>query len=189
MARRPHEVRGMHLWPGAGGDRSHHAFVALEEGLAPLVVQRHEFAYRAKGRRPPPRASKLIAEIGEVVGSSDDRQRQVLLGGRSMGGRMCSMAVAEGLPAAGLVLLSYPLHPRGKLERCRVEHFGDLDVPCLFISGSRDPFGTRDEFEAHLATIPGPTTTVWLDGQGHDPKRCDDVIVAATRAWIDGLML
>ena len=102
---------------------------------------------------------------------------------------MCSMAVAAGLPAAGLVLLSYPLHPPGKPERSRVEHFGDLQVPCLFISGSRDPFGTRDEFEDHVATIPGPTTTVWLDGQGHDPKGCDEAIVAATRVWIDGLAL
>ena len=68
---------------------------------------------------------------------------------------MCSMAVAEGLPAAGLVLLSYPLHPPGKPEKLRTEHLPALEVPCLFVAGTRDPFGTPEEVEAATAADPG----------------------------------
>jgi predicted alpha/beta-hydrolase family hydrolase len=99
---------------------------------------------------------------------------------------MCSMAVAEGLPAAGLVLLSYPLHPPGKPDNLRVEHFGALDVPVLVVSGDRDPFGRPDEFDKHLAAIPGPVTTVWLRG-GHDPRNQDAAIAATVVDWLTGL--
>ena len=90
-----------------------------------------------------------------------------------MGGRMCSMAVAEGLPAAGLVLISYPLHPPGRPDRLRVEHLPALTVPCLFVSGTRDPFGTPAELEAATAAIPGPVTHVWIEGAGHEVKGHD----------------
>jgi predicted alpha/beta-hydrolase family hydrolase len=96
---------------------------------------------------------------------------------------MCSLAVAAGTPAAGLVLLSYPLHPPGRLDRMRTAHFPDLDLPCLFVSGTRDPFGTPEEFEAATAAIPGPVTHVWLEGQRHDPKGRDDEIAAAVVSW------
>lgn len=104
-----------------------------------------------------------------------------------MGGRMCSMAVAQGLPAAGLVLLSYPLHPPGKPDRLRTDHFVDITVPCLFVSGTRDPFGTPDEFAEAVTAIPGPVDFVWLDGQRHDPKGCDETIVATIRDWLESL--
>jgi predicted alpha/beta-hydrolase family hydrolase len=99
---------------------------------------------------------------------------------------MCSMAVAEGLPSAGLVLLSYPLHPPGKPDNLRTEHFGALSVPCLFVSGEKDPFGSPDEFAAAVKAIPGPVTQVWLPG-GHDPRNQDDAIVAAVAEWVAGL--
>jgi predicted alpha/beta-hydrolase family hydrolase len=110
----------------------------------------------------------------------------LLLGGRSFGGRMCSMAVAEGLPSAGLVLLSYPLHPPGKPDNLRTEHFGSLDVPCLFVSGDKDPFGSPAEFDKAVAAIPGEVTLVWLRG-GHDPRSQDDAIVAAVADWLTKL--
>jgi len=116
------------------------------------------------------------------LGTTADR---LVLGGRSMGGRMCSMAVAEGLPAAGLVLLSYPLHPPGKPEKLRVEHFSAVNVPTLFVNGDRDPFGTPEEFAAHLGAIVGEVTVHWLEGQGHNPKpRADPEIVAAVGAFL-----
>jgi predicted alpha/beta-hydrolase family hydrolase len=99
---------------------------------------------------------------------------------------MCSMAVAEGLPAAGLVLLSYPLHPPGKPDKLRVEHFGDLDVPVLVVSGDKDPFGKPAEFDEHLAAIPGPVTVVWLKG-GHDPRNQDAVIAETVADWLGSL--
>jgi hypothetical protein len=104
-----------------------------------------------------------------------------------MGGRMCSMAVAEGLPAAGLVLVSYPLHPPGRADRLRIEHLPDIDVPCLFVSGTRDPFGTPEELEAHTAAVAGPVTHVWIEGGRHDLKGADDRIVEATVAWLAAL--
>lgn len=97
------------------------------------------------------------------------------------------MAVAEGLPAAGLVLLSYPLHPPGKPERLRIGHFASIQVPCLFISGDRDPFGTPDELAAHLPAVEGPVTALWLEGEGHDPKRSDAEIAEAVAAWLETL--
>src|SRR5438128_883754 len=115
--------------PGAGADRDHHTLVALEAGLAPLPVGRYDFPYRREGRKAPDRAPKAVAAVreaaGELVAQTGIAPDRLLLGGRSYGGRMCSMAVAEGLPAAGLVLLSYPLHPPGKPENLRTEHFGD----------------------------------------------------------------
>lgn len=104
-----------------------------------------------------------------------------------MGGRMCSMAVAEGMPAAGLVLLSYPLHPPKKPENLRTGHFPEVDVPCLFISGDRDPFGSPEEFAQHLPAIKGPVNTVWLEGERHDPKKSDAAIVATVAGWLESL--
>ena len=109
-----------------------------------------------------------------------------MLGGRSYGGRMCSMAVAEGLPAAGLVLLSYPLHPPGKPDKLRIEHFGAIEVPVLFISGAKDPFGSVAEFDEHVGAIAGAVTQVWLTG-GHDPRNQDAVIAETVADWIASL--
>ncbi|MGI8939767.1 MAG: alpha/beta hydrolase family protein [Iamia sp.] len=176
------------LTPGAGGGKDHATLVAVEDALAPLPVARVDFPYRREGRKAPDRAPKLIAYVVEEAGllaeSSGVAPEKVLLGGRSMGSRMCSMAVAEGLPAAGLVLLSYPLHPPGKPEKLRTEHLPSLEVPCLFVGGTRDPFGTPEEMEEASALIPRPVTHVWLDGTGHDPKGRDDVIATAVSDWV-----
>jgi predicted alpha/beta-hydrolase family hydrolase len=183
--------RALLLTPGAGSDREHHTLVALEEALAPLPVARVDFPYRKEGRKAPDRAPKLIAAVVEegaaLAASAEVEPAQIVLGGRSMGGRMCSMAVAEGLPAAGLVLISYPLHPPGKPDKLRTEHLPSLGVPCLFISGTRDPFGSPAELEAATKVIPGPVTHVWIEGGRHDLGKADDQIVAAVRTWLTGL--
>ena len=179
------------LTPGAGSSADHPTLVAVEEGLAPLPVARVDFPYRREGRRAPDRAPKLVACVVEEAAMLVERAgvapEALLLGGRSMGGRMCSMAVAEGLPTAGLVLLSYPLHPPGKPERLRTDHFPALDVPCLFVSGTRDPFGTPEEFEEAVAAISGPVTMRWLEGGRHDVKNRDDEIVALVADWVGSL--
>jgi uncharacterized protein len=187
------------LFPGAGSSRDHSSLIALEDALAPLPVARADFPYRKEGRRAPDRAPKLVATVRDEAAALAERAgadpSRIVLGGRSMGGRMCSLAVAggseaqglpagEGLPAAGLVLISYPLHPPGKPEKLRVDHFPQLELPCLFISGTRDPFGTPDEMEAHTAAIPGPVTHVWLEAKGHELKNADTQIVEAVRAWL-----
>lgn len=191
MAPRAGRPGGLLLTPGAGSDKDHHTLVALEEALAPLPVARVDFPYRKEGRRAPDRAPKLIeslrADAAAFAAERRFRPGRLLLGGRSMGGRMCSMAVADSLPARGLVLISYPLHPPGKPERLRIEHLPALEVPCLFISGTRDPFGSPEELEAHTAAIPGPVELVWIEGGRHDLARADDAICAAVADWIDRL--
>jgi predicted alpha/beta-hydrolase family hydrolase len=176
------------LFPGAGSSSTHSSLVAIEEALAPMQVQRSDFTYRLEGRRAPDRAPKLMARVEEDAAALVERTGiapdRLLLGGRSMGGRMCSMVVAEGLPARGLVLIAYPLHPPGKPEKLRIEHLPKIEVPCLFISGTRDPFGTPEEMEAHTATIPGEVTHVWLEGLRHELKNADTALVDAIRSWL-----
>lgn len=93
------------------------------------------------------------------------------------------MAVAQGALAAGLVLLSYPLHPPDKPDKLRTAHFGHIDVPCLFISGTRDPFATPAELELHANQIPAPVTLRFIDGARHDPST-----IAARAAIIDHII-
>ncbi len=175
---------------GAGGDADHPTFLAIEAGLR-QPVHRMRFPYRIAGKRAPDRAPVAIeavrAEAAAVVAEHRIRANRLVLGGRSFGGRMSSMAVAEGLPAAGLVLLSYPLHPPGKPERLRVEHLLELHVPCLFIASVNDPFGSPEEVEAQAAAIPGPVTFEWLPTGGHDPVRHTERIVEVVRGWIGQL--
>lgn len=186
-------VEGLVLFHGAGGDRSHRLFLALEDQLA-VPVARCEFPYRQKGpgRRPPDRMPVLLASAVEQIqaaaaewGTTTDR---IVVGGRSMGGRVCSMAAADGLAVAGLLLLSYPLHPPGKPEKLRTEHFPDITVPVLLAQGSSDPFGKEHEFAEHAPAITGPVEQLWLERTGHDPvERCDADIIATTQTWIAGL--
>jgi predicted alpha/beta-hydrolase family hydrolase len=176
------------LTPGAGSSAEHPSLVAIEQAVAPLPVDRHDFPYRRAGRRAPDRAPVLLADVREaaaaLVARAHVRPGRLVLGGRSMGGRMCSMAVAEGLPAAGLVLICYPLHPPGRPERLRTEHLPSLDVPCLFLSGTKDPFGTPDELRAATALIPGPVDHVWIENGRHDLRGADTFIATTVADWL-----
>lgn len=180
MARRRGTVL---LFPGAGTDASHPGLVAIERAVAPTRCVRADFAYRREGRRAPDRAPKLMTAVREELAALG--RGPVVIGGRSMGGRMCSMvaAGADGLPrpaqVVGLVLVCYPLHPPGKPDSLRVEHLVDIEVPCLFVSGTRDAFGSPDELRRWTATIPAPVSHVWIEGAGHDLKRADDEVAAA----------
>jgi predicted alpha/beta-hydrolase family hydrolase len=184
------------LTPGAGSGRNHSTLVGIERAVEPLPVARIDFPYRREGRKAPDRPAKLLAciveEAAALVAAAHVAPRRLVLGGRSMGGRMCSMAVADGLPAAGLVLLSYPLHPPGKPDSLRVDHFPTLDLPCLFVSGTKDPFGAPDELEEHTAAIPGPVTHVWVEGAGHEVKDLksdprEQRVIAAVADWVRSL--
>lgn len=183
-------VRAALLTPGAGSNREHHSLVALARALSPIPSERIDFPYRLAGRPFPDRAPVLIATITTAVGDLCDRvgcqPSEVLLLGRSMGGRMCSMAVAEGLEAAGLVLVSYPLHPPGKPDRLRTAHLPEVTVPCLFISGTRDTFATPQELVAATALVNGPVTTRFIDGGRHELDRCDPELCAGLTDWLAG---
>lgn len=195
-------VKGMLVYPGAGTDSNHSSLVLLESALAPLPVRRADFGYRKAGKRAPDRAPVLLdavrAEATDFAASLKVKTSKLVFGGRSMGGRMCSIAiageapvlgsdVAPALPAAGLVLIAYPLHPPGKPDKLRTEHLPRLELPCLFISGTRDPFATPDEMQRWTAVIPGLVTHVWMEGKGHDLKGCDQAIADAVSDWLPTL--
>lgn len=98
------------------------------------------------------------------------------------------MAVAEGLGAAGLVLVSYPLHPPGRPDKLRTEHLPLLKVPCLFVSGTHDAFASPSELEEATAVIGGPVTHVWLEGGDHSLRRRDDEAALIVAEWIKALI-
>ena len=189
-------LKGVLLFPGAGSDCAHSTLVCIEHALAPLPVRRADFAYRLAGKRPPDRAPVLLETVrAHAVRFAKDLRttpRTLALGGRSMGGRMCSMAAAGGdeigpaLACAALVLISYPLHPPGKPDKLRVEHLSRIRVPCLFIHGTRDPFASPYELERWSATIQAPVTHVWFERKTHDLKGVDADIAAATHDWLRG---
>jgi predicted alpha/beta-hydrolase family hydrolase len=184
-------VDAVALWPGAGSSSEHPALAAIEAALAPLPVARIDFPYRREGRRAPDRAPKLVASIVEEVGALcrdlGTSPERVVLGGRSMGGRMCSMAIAEGLGAAGLVLLAYPLHTPGKPERLRTEHLPQVAVPTLFVSGDRDPFGAPEELAAAQELVAGPVTAVTVEGGRHELKGADEQVATVVADWVRSL--
>jgi uncharacterized protein len=198
-------VDGIALWPGAGSSAEHPTLLAVERGLAPLAVGRFDFPYRREGRKAPDRANRLIEslrrDVSEWCQELHTTSDRLVLGGRSMGGRMASMAAAgatgntakgaaereEPLPVAGLVLISYPLHPPGKPDRMRTAHLPDMGVPVLLISGDRDPFGTPEELATAFASVPAPVTTVIVPGARHELSGADELIVNAIRDWLASL--
>jgi len=176
------------LFPGSGSSSSHPSLLAIAKAVAPMKCVRADFPYRKAGRKAPDRAPVLMQTVREEAAPL--LEGGLVLGGRSLGGRMCSMVVGDAenpLPAKGLVLISYPLHPPGKPDSLRVEHLPRITVPCLFIQGTRDAFGSRDELRQWTKTIPGKVTHHWIDGKGHDLKGADATIAGVVAAWISGL--
>jgi predicted alpha/beta-hydrolase family hydrolase len=190
MTRRRALPPGLLLTPGAGADRNQSALVAVDAAVTATgaVVERMDFPYRLAGRRAPDRAPVLIEAVRQGTAALAPRVGTMALGGRSMGGRICSMAVAEGLVAHGLILISYPLHPPGKPENLRVEHFPQLKVPCLFVSGTRDAFGRPEELQAATAAIPGPVTHHWIEGGDHGLRRADAQVAEVVAGWFSQVL-
>lgn len=172
--------RAVLLAHGAGTDMHAAALTTVADALAVAKFPslRFNFPYTSQGRRAPDRMPKLLESMRDAAGELGRRAKvapdRIVLGGRSMGGRVGSLLAAgedgEPWPALGLLLLGYPLHPPGKPENLRVAHFPSLTMPTLFVSGTRDAFGTRTEFEAQVATIPGAVTFHWLDTADHGFK-------------------
>jgi predicted alpha/beta-hydrolase family hydrolase len=184
---------GLLLAPGASAGRDQPALVAIDAAATAsgAIVERMDFPYRRAGRRAPDREPVLLDSVMAEAAALADRSglapARLALGGRSMGGRICSMAVADGLPALALVLVSYPLHPPGRPERLRTAHFPSLQVPCLFVSGTKDAFGSPAELERETAAIRGPVTHVWLEGKDHGLRGCDARVAEEVTGWLTGL--
>ena len=185
----PAGIAGLLLTPGASAGRDQPALVAVDAAVTGrgLAVERVEFPGRTAGRRRPDPPEVCIDVVRTATSGLAQRlgvpSSAVAIGGRSMGGRMCSMAAAEGLEIAALVLISYPLHPAGKPERLRTGHFPALDVPCLFVSGRRDALGSPEEIERETAAIPGPVTLVFVDGD-HSLRRRDSEVAGIVADWL-----
>ena len=163
------------LFHGAGAGMDHpfmsgFARAIADEGVATL---RCNFPYMEAGKRSPDREPIAVATVRAAFAEAADRaegDEPVWVGGKSFGGRMASVAVAEGMPAAGLVFLGYPLHPPGKPERVRDEHLYGIEVPMLFLQGTKDPFATPDVLHPVLARLPRATLHP-VDGGGHSLER------------------
>ena len=183
------------LYPGAGSDSSSPSLRAIEAAIAPHPCVRADFPYRKQGRKAPDKAPVLMAAIRQQLAELDSdvgAAQPLVMGGRSMGGRMCSMIAAgvdgEKPPAnlRGLVLICYPLHPPGRPDSLRVEHLPAITVPTFFISGTNDTFGTPDEIMRWTATMSpkAKVTHLWLEGKGHDLKGCDNTIAGAVKDFL-----
>jgi uncharacterized protein len=146
------------LTHGAGGDRNTAGLKALALGLAEhgYLVVRPDLPYRAAGRSTPPLAEKSVPGFNNIFASAREQfgpDAPWVVGGRSYGGRVASMAVAEGLDAAGLLLYSYPLHRPGNSSEPRVAHWPQILVPSLFLEGTHDPFCDLEVFNRHLLEL------------------------------------
>jgi len=176
---------------GAGGSMDTPSMVSYAEAIAArgLGAVRFNFAYREAGKKAPDRTEKLEAVYRAVVEAVAKRAERVFLGGRSMGGRIGSHLAAQGVPAAGLVFLAYPLHPPGKPERMRDAHLYDITAPMLFIQGTRDPFGSPEELEPIVRKI-GATLHLVEGGdhshrvKGRQPAEVIGELVDATLSWL-----
>ena len=160
---------------GAGGDCTAKVLTDLAETWSAhgVVVLRFDMAFRRAKPSGPPHPSKAAADR-ESVRSAVKYLRSrgpapMLVGGHSYGGRQASMAAAEDPDlAAGLVLLSYPLHPQGKPEKLRTAHLPEITMPVLFVSGTRVPFGTPAELCDAIDLIPAKTVFIDIPGAAHD---------------------
>ena len=158
---------------GAGMDSEFMSAVARGLGALGVRVARFEFEYMARRRtgvRPPPdRLPRLFARFraaAERVGPLD----QLVIGGKSMGGRIASM-LADELGVKGVLCLGYPFHPPTKLEQTRTQHLSSLRSPCLIVQGTRDPFGTREEVAGYA--LSRSICLEWIEDGDHDlqPRR------------------
>lgn len=191
---------------GAGGTLETPGLIGLAEVIAHAghTAVRVNLPYREAGRRGSPRADRTVdpyREVARAAAAAVPADRWVL-GGKSYGGRVASMAVAAGHEAVGVLCYGYPLHPPGKPENLRVEHWPEVMAPVLILQGERDTFGTPDEFTAHLGKFPRRITMVVVEGGDHSCKvagknapdgrpRKEAVAIAehavSIGAWLDAL--
>jgi predicted alpha/beta-hydrolase family hydrolase len=160
---------------GAGAPMDSPAMTSLAHALAGvgLRVARFEFAYMAgrrtgESRKPPPRAENLASEyLAAIEALASDRP--LVIGGKSMGGRVASMVADELFGAGktcGLLCFGYPFHPPAKPGQLRTKHLVDPKTPTLIVQGTRDPFGSHDEVATY--ELSPAIEWLWLDDGDHD---------------------
>jgi len=185
---------------GAGGNRHAPFLESMADGLAREGhrVILTNFPYSEQKRRIPDPPALLEATLDAVAtfAESELGARRIVLGGKSMGGRMASQLAAKGRRAAGLVFLGYPLHAPGKEDRLRDAHLAQVAAPMLFVQGTRDAFARWDLIETVAARLPNATlhrveggdhSFRVLKGTGRGPAEVEAGIVAAMTSWVAGL--
>ncbi|MBW3619886.1 MAG: dienelactone hydrolase [Actinobacteria bacterium] len=200
-------VTNVLLAPGAGGDLDGAPMVALAGALAAEGhrVVRVNLPYREAGRAGAPRAERSVPgyrAILEAARAELDPHGRWISGGKSYGGRVATMAVAEGMEVAGLILYGYPMHAPGKPDRLRVGHWPEVDAPCLFLQGTRDTFGSVQLLEEHRRLLPRRSTVHVVEGGDHSlhvtgkaapdgrPRKAEQVVAdlgPVVSRWIDDL--
>ena len=191
-------ISGVILFPGAGTNANHKSLIAIENSLKKfnkkIQVRRVDFPYRLAGKSFPDRVPVLIDTVRKaVIQAAIDwgcATNQIVIGGRSMGGRMCSMAItdtAQKLDVAALVCICYPLHPPKHPEKLRTEHLPRIKCQSLFISGTRDEFGTVGELKNAMSAMNAKVSHEFIDGARHDLKNKDDAVAELVANWIMAL--
>ncbi len=181
------------LTHGASGNSNAALLVALAEGFARqgMSVLRCDLPYRQrKPGGPPSPADAKRDQQGlkrAVLLMKQQFRGRAFLGGSSYGGRQASMvAAAEPSLVDGLLLLSYPLHPPGKPQQLRTQHLPELRTPALFVSGTRDAFGSIDELQTAIKLIPAKTKLVAVEGAAHglsDKKKQAEIVKLVTESF------
>ncbi len=177
---------------GAGGAMDSEWMNAMCTALSQqdLQVIRFEFDYMASRRRtgkrsPPPPAAKLKEEYKTVI-SEVGKRNMLVVGGKSMGGRIASMIaddLYEHTRVSGLLCLGYPFHPIGKPDALRTAHFADLRTPTLICQGTRDQFGSKDEVASYLLS---PSIALnWMEDGDHDLKPRKSVSRSTLGEYLD----
>lgn len=165
------------LGHGAGANQLSGFMQMVASGLAErgIDAMTFNFLYKEKGRSfPDPKArleSCYRAVIDAAIKYPKLRKNRLVIGGKSMGGRIASqVAAAESDRVAGLVFLGYPLHPPGRPDKLRDEHLKDIQAPMLFCQGARDAFGTKDEIGGVIKKLRLPATLYVIEGGDHSFK-------------------
>ncbi|MFL6573856.1 MAG: alpha/beta family hydrolase, partial [Burkholderiales bacterium] len=173
---------------GAGSDMNHRSMLKLSEVLRShgFDVVRFNFLYREKGAGAPDRMPKLQACFSAVAEHARHEMpgKKLIIGGRSMGGRVASMLAAEGFACDGLLLLAYPLHPAGKPEKLRDAHLPKIRVPVLCVNGTRDTLCRKDLMSKAIDGLGWQMH--WLEGKDHSFPVTAEVGELAAR-WLAGL--
>jgi len=156
---------------GAGAGMDHPFLVGFAQAMndRKVATLRFNFPYLEAGRRSPDSQPAAVAawRAAFELASTRSRGRPVAAGGKSYGGRMASVAVAEGMPAAALVFLGYPLHPPGRPERIRDEHLYGIEVPMLFLHGTQDPFADPSLLARVVAKLGDRAVDAPIEGGDH----------------------
>jgi predicted alpha/beta-hydrolase family hydrolase len=160
------------LGHGAGGDMNSPILGGVAEALAAaqLACLRFNFPYKEQGRKSPDPGKILVESWRQAFAAADQLDGPVWVGGKSIGGRIASMAVAEGMPASGLIFFGYPLHPPGRTEKVRDEHLYRIEVPMLFIQGTEDPFAQWELLERVLERLGNRATLLAVERGDHSFK-------------------